>query len=324
MRRSRRKTSRRTAKTSAVISQLKRKIIFLLGFVGLGIILTAAILIYSWHQLDFSNFHNIHILILRPHEQNSEILVANLVDSQLYQILLPNQVHIPVADGYGQYRIGAIGQLSQQERGDLQLAAPSLGYWMGLNITRTFMVTDNHRSLLTVLLRSQGQANLVERLWLYNTLRGLQVRQQIIDLNKDFLSDARESNQTNRILSSQSRSSLLNKILSNHHISQSGIQVSIVNTTGTSGLAGYATEILKGLTYDVVSITDEQSTATQTQLLVQDLSQTSNEFLRPMLEMLPPNVPIVEQETLSQYRSDVVLILGTDYKQRVESYLSYP
>lgn len=274
---------------------------------------------FSLSNSEFNEYDHLNVLVITKTTPSSSLYLFDLIEDKLTRIDVPNHQRIPVAKGYGWYQLGVVDELSKQELGDLSLATMSISNWLGINMTQTLVIRNGTNAVTwRDILHAKSDMALFQRIWLARAFFELGKSQTDIDLEQNYLTAGNQDTQI-QYLSETSRQRLVERTVSNPRISQSGIQVGVVNTTGITGLASFAIDRFRPLGYDIVNVRDQQETLEVTTIHVQHDLEFEPEFIRPVLEMLSGEVEIVTGEVLDTYRADVVIKLGSDYYDLVRS-----
>lgn len=210
-------------------------------------------------------------------------------------IELPPNLVLPIAQGYGTYRVGALVGLDRLEKRQGQLIVTGLQEVLGI-----------------VLDGDYAHLNWWDRLKLTVEARGRQETikfEEVVPVTRVVGPDGAQTLQ----ISEADMDKFSSRFLADEAVRAEGIKVTILNATGQTGLARRVARIVTNMGLVVVKLGEADLNEKSRLMINKDKQKSiSIQKLKNLFQ-----VKRVEVGDTSEYRADAVVFIGADYGLRV-------
>lgn len=286
-----------------------------LGLFGLLIIALASL----WWMRDWRG--NSRVTLVVGEGEQMGLVSIDPVQNQVVSILIHPDTRMPLVGGYGEYVIGVVPRLGQQEGLGNELLVSSMEHWFGVDIvgvSRRVRVGEGGfagmgwRFVMEGIGQEFGVGDRLALVWWVWQTKAADFT--AIDLLADnYLSPVvRPDGSTQYELGEAVIDRLALAYLQDLSLRTSEHQVVVLNGTSESGLAGEFGRLLSNIGYDVVSIADSRLKENETVVLVDSGFGEYQEYVESIEGIFPVSVQ-VKQGVLEEYTANVVVVLGEDY-----------
>lgn len=239
------------------------------------------------------------------------------------RVIIDPDVVIPIVEGYGEYRIGVVRKLEEQENLKNRLLVPSLEHWLGVIILGEFEKETDWENMSRFELGKEFILDEVkgmkfgDRLTMALMLWIAPGRLENVNLASSYGREEREIDGQKRIIM-EKRS--LEKLAEDWMIDQSilaeeGISIAVMNGTESVGIATMTADTLSRIGYDVVLVA-ETPRRDSTIIFVQEKLSSNKKIIYPIEKLVSNNISYAAN-VLERYRAEVVVLLGKDYAKRI-------
>lgn len=267
------------------------------------------------------------VLINHPKQDNDLcVLVVEPDEKTITSIRLPSNTLIPLVWGYGEYRIGSVDGLSELEGHFTNLLEQSLNHYLGITIDLRVRLSCNQdltiRQVKASLRNSQGSNwNLIDRIqlvaktysWDAANLKQLEVPQPTV-LSSRTAPDGLTVFSLNDILFTEIVQDMIDK-----RLEASRPSVTIINSSGFSGMAGRVGLTLSRMGYDVIALRTGIDQNDQTVIQLDPNLVAASSVHEKNVSTLWPFALIENLKDVDEYRSQIVINLGKDYADFINS-----
>lgn len=216
-------------------------------------------------------------------------------EKQWRVIELPPSLVLPIAQGYGTYRVGALVGLDRLEKRRGQLVVTGLQEALGIALDGDYQDL-NWGIRLRLWLESRGRQETVK--W-----------EEVVPVTFVMGPDGGESLQ----VSEADMDKFSSRFLADEAVRAEGIKVTILNATGRTGLARRVARIVTNMGLVVVKLGETDPNEKSRLLVNRDKQKSiSAQKLKNLLQ-----VGRVEVGDTSEHRADVAVFIGADYGLKV-------
>ena len=235
-------------------------------------------------------------LVLVDTRGNQVMLRQWLPQEKLWRVIeLPSNLELPIAQGYGTYRVGALVGLDRLEKRQGKLIVTGLQEALG-------MVLDGDYAHL----------NWWDRLKLAAVARGRKETvkfEEVVPVARVVGPDGTQTLQ----ISEADMDKFSSRFLADEAVRAEGIKVTILNATGRTGLARRVARIVTNMGLVVVKLGETDPNEKSRLLINRDKQKSiSVQKLKSLLQ-----VERVEVGDTSEHRADAVVFIGADYGFKV-------
>jgi len=242
-------------------------------------------------------------------------------------MMIPDEMMINAALGFGKYKAGSIAGLDIQEKQDGNLIKLSVSKHMGILVDGLIRhskdvqsKTDIERMLVRQIgLKSVGSNSSDLSMWdlirvWWNLIRLRDVSVELISLDQILGYETLKLPDGSMVLDISyeyldqlSREYLIDEVIANNDIT-----VGVINTTGRVGLGRLVARILSNSGFHVVFVETDDLVLMESNLLVNDKSLSSLEIMDRLEKLLEAEVFI---EEVRDSRAQVIVKLGKDIEE---------
>lgn len=293
--------------------------IFIILFLGFKI----------WQTFKKSLWDGRHEVNFIVQAQEVVIFSFNPEKNFLNILRIPGNAYIPLAKGYGEYRITNIYKLGEMEKiGGGELLSSSIQRFLAIPIDGWVKLKEEKKlagdKLLPVfllVLKRQAKTNLSWwDLWrLFWQTKNLAIDQiNEVDLKRTNFVSRQTLADGSEVFKFETTSvdDLTIKLFSDERVLEEDLQVIVLNGTDHSGLANDMARVIKNLGAELIGVKDHSLEINRSQIFCQSRTQATSYTAQRLAKSFDMEL---KNEKLNEQEVDLVIVLGEDFWQKFYS-----
>ncbi len=304
------KTTKKTAPLAAFLGMFFRRLLLFFLFVALLIGIGYFAIVPRVFQVTEST----NIVIVSKDLQKAETVVLVHFSPQLRRsaiALFDGSERVEVLGGYGQYSIQSLYTLLQLDGKDAQFVRAAFSHALGVVVDEVVAVEG-----LTKSDAEQKELHTLLQPLMWSTTSGLswQERVTLFMTAKGFRANEIHLDKKNNLLDSLKGYALITESDAQE------CQIAVVNTTTTPKLASGVSQLLEMAGAMVVRVGNDTNKLEKSVFFVKSESPACSRVITKAQHVFPylPEV-VLDAAKTQQYRANLVLMVGTDLGQAVET-----
>lgn len=236
---------------------------------------------------------------------------------ELTRVVLPSNLALPLAQGYGVYRVKSVVELDRLEKKGGELLKLSLQEGLGVGIDG-YVVGSLKLSLIGKL-REEIHTNLtwwdlVRLAWAWGRAKERELAlEDILPVREVSLFDGSQVLEFEEAAADR----LAQELFGDEELRKGGQRIAVVNATAHKGLGARTARIISNLGGVVVNVTDASISREESAVVV-NRGLEADYLVRKLGKIL--EIKTLLEEDTSEQRADVVVWLGEDSWRRVFSH----
>lgn len=266
------------------------------------------------------SFSTTHLLFTSPHQDGEpfrQLTVLIISQQKGYVIALPDQRQVQTLGKLGQYPASSLPELFRREKPHSRYLPVTVAYELGYPLQEQVSLskpvnTDKNLSdslTLSSLLRAESSLDLLERFFLWEKLREVQIvsvpYSEIISPNGELMALEKET--------------LSRSLIAFPALLSRKVEVALLNGTENKGLASRFSQLAEVAGFRVIAVekaSPETMELTQQKSMLFISDQVDSEVVQDSVALFPTEVEVKQDAAFVQkFRAHLVFVIGEEFLQ---------